>query len=258
MRCTLTPFQQRNLQIMDRLILGVDRALRTLTGQHTAARPSPARKRNEGPGPTGVANASDNPASDNPASDHPASEYPASRNSDKDVQPMTESQRQHAAGLMRVNHCGEICAQALYEGQALSAASPETRALLHKACEEEIDHLAWCEDRLTELDARPSLLSPLFYAGSWGLGVLTGLLGDRTSLGFVEATEQQVVAHLERHLEELPAADTGSRAVLEQMREDEARHGEQALAAGGGEFGRLPKTVMGIVARVMTFSTYRI
>lgn len=213
---------------MDRLILGIDRALRTLTGQHAAMRPSPAD-----------------------------SERAQTDNSEQSA-PLAESQRRHAAGLMRVNHCGEVCAQALYEGQAFSAASDETRALLQAACEEEIDHLAWCEQRLAELDARPSILNPLFYVGSWGLGVVTGLFGDRTSLGFVEATEHQVVEHLVRHLDELPTSDTASRAVLEQMRDDEARHGEQALAAGGSEFSRLPKALMGMVARVMTVTTYRL
>jgi len=208
---------------MDRLILGVDRALRALTGQHNPSRAAPI---------------------DQAAED----ELPV----------MNEPDREHAAGLMRVNHCGEICAQALYEGQALTAASEETRALLRAACEEEIDHLAWCEERLEQLGARPSVLNPLFYAGSWGLGVATGLLGDRVSLGFVEATEHQVVEHLSRHLDELPEADKASRAVLQQMREDETRHGEQALAAGGDEFGWLRKAVMGIVARVMTVTTYRI
>lgn len=208
---------------MDRLILGVDRALRALTGQHTPTRAAPG---GEAAG--------------------------------EEMAAMSDAERTHAAGLMRVNHCGEVCAQALYEGQALSAGSEETRALLRAACDEEIDHLAWCEERLEQLGSRPSLLNPLFYAGSWGLGVATGLLGDRISLGFVEATEHQVVEHLSHHLDELPEADTASRAVLEQMREDETRHGEQALAAGGGEFGGLRKAVMGLVARVMTVTTYRI
>ena len=226
---------------MDRLILGLDRALRTLTGQHTAARPSPTEQ-------------PDNPADGDAA----LAGANAASESTEVATTMTKAQRRHAAGLMRVNHCGEVCAQALYEGQALTASGADTRELLEAACAEEIDHLVWCEQRLAQLDARPSMLNPLFYAGSWGLGVVTGLLGDRTSLGFVEATEHQVVAHLDRHLDELPAADTASRAVLTQMRADEARHGEQALDAGGAEFGGLGKTVMGVVARVMTVTTYRI
>jgi len=129
---------------------------------------------------------------------------------------------------------------------------------LSQAGDEEVDHLVWCEQRLADLDARPSVLNPLFYGLSWGLGAVTGLLGDRTSLAFVEATEDQVVKHLDRHLESLPADDLKSRAVVAQMREDEARHGEAALALGGTRLSRLQKRAMALVARVMPATTYRI
>lgn len=159
---------------------------------------------------------------------------------------------------MRVNHCGEVCAQALYEGQAATARDPAVRAVLQEASAEERDHLVWCEQRLTALDAQPSVLNPAFYAASYAMGAVTGLLGDRASLGFVEATEDQVVRHLDRHLDELPDDDAASRAVLEQMRRDEERHGAAAIEAGGAVMGALGKAAMGLVARVMTFTTYRL
>jgi ubiquinone biosynthesis monooxygenase Coq7 len=159
---------------------------------------------------------------------------------------------------MRVNHCGEVCAQALYDGQAITARNPEVLAMLQAAGAEEVDHLVWCEERLTELETHPSLLNPLFYAASWSLGAIAGLLGDRAGLAFVEATEDQVVQHLEQHLRELPEKDVASRAIVSQMRDDEARHGEAALAAGGGLFSPWQKRLMAGFARVMTATTYRI
>src|SRR5690606_10057919 len=144
----------------------------------------------------------------------------------------------HAAGLMRVNHTGEICAQALYQGQALTARDPAVRGALLEAAAEEADHLAWCEERLAELRSGPSLLNPAFYALSYAMGAVTGLLGDKVSLGFVEATEDQVCRHLEGHLQTLPAEDARSREIVTRMREDEARHGSEALARGGVEFPR--------------------
>ncbi len=207
---------------MDQLILGFDRALRTLTGQHRAHRESPAE----------------------------ATVAPE--------QPLSEEETQHAAGLMRVNHTGEVCAQALYDGQAATARNPEVKEALSQAGDEEVDHLVWCEQRLTDLDARPSVLNPLFYGMSWGLGAITGLMGDRLSLGFVEATEDQVVKHLDSHLESLPADDLKSRAVVTQMRADEARHGDEALALGGEKLTPMQKRAMAGVARVMTATTYRI
>jgi ubiquinone biosynthesis monooxygenase Coq7 len=158
---------------------------------------------------------------------------------------------------MRVNHTGEICAQALYEGQALTAKSNQARTTLLEAAAEERDHLAWCRSRLDELDAQPSLLAPLFYGASYAMGALTGLAGDKVSLGFVEATEDQVVAHLDRHLEQLPPADHKSRAILDQMREDEAIHGERALELGGETFPEPVKQVMSLISNIMTRTTYR-
>ncbi len=159
---------------------------------------------------------------------------------------------------MRINHTGEVCAQALYEGQALIAHKPEVRELLLDAAREETDHLAWCQTRLHELEARPSVLNPLFYAASWMLGVVTATLGDRTSLGFVEATEEQVSAHLSDHLASLPESDQRSRAIVSAMRTDETAHGEKALRAGGVSFPKFTRSIMRLVSRVMTATTYRI
>lgn len=165
-------------------------------------------------------------------------------------------ERRHAAGLMRVNHAGEIAAQALYQGHALVARSAETRAHMLEAAAEERAHLAWCEDRLRELGDRPSRLDPLWYAGSFAIGALAGLAGDRWSLGFVEETEKQVSAHLSGHLEQLPADDARSPAIVEAMRADEERHGRDAVAAGARPLPRPVQGLMRAVARVMTRSAY--
>ena len=183
----------------------------------------------------------------------PASPAPGAPEGD-----LTEAERAHAAGLMRVNHTGEVCAQALYEGQAMTARRDEVRDALEQAAAEEVDHLAWCRQRLDELDARPSVLDPLFYAASFLVGAAAGAMGDRVSLGFVEATEDQVVRHLDRHLADLPEGDARSRAIVEEMRADEARHGVNALRAGGRTFPDGVKPAMTVVSRVMTESTYRI
>jgi ubiquinone biosynthesis monooxygenase Coq7 len=153
---------------------------------------------------------------------------------------------------MRVNHAGEIAAQGLYHGQALTARNPATRALLEQAARDESDHLAWCEQRLKELNDRPSLLDPLWYAGSFAIGALAGLAGDRHSLGFVAETERQVERHLDGHLGELPADDARSRAIIEQMRADERAHGEMAQAAGGVTLPRPVQSLMRTTARIMT------
>lgn len=208
------------MSLADTLIGQVDRALRTLAGVHGSARQNPAAALSE-------------------------PEFSA-------------SERAHAAGLMRVNHTGEICAQALYEGQALLARDDDTRAALLAAAREEADHLAWCEARLAELGSRPSLLNPLFYAASYALGAATAALGDKVSLGFVEATEDQVCRHIDEHLAALPEADRRSRAILGHMRADEARHGADALANGGVEFPAPVKDAMRLASRVMTETTYRI
>lgn len=171
---------------------------------------------------------------------------------------MDETSRAHAAGLMRVNHCGEICAQALYEGQALTARSTSAETALLRAADEERDHLRWCRERLDELNAQPSLLDPLFYAAAFAMGAVTGLAGDRVSLGFVEATEDQVVRHLDKHIEQLPPEDQRSKAILNKMRNEEAEHGANALALGGNKFPAPIKQAMSVVAKVMTTTTYRI
>ena len=165
---------------------------------------------------------------------------------------LTEAGRQAAAAMMRVNHAGEIAAQGLYHGQALVARDPQTRELLLASAREETDHLAWCETRLAELADRPSRLDPLWYAGSFAIGVLAGVVGDRTSLGFVAETERQVERHLDGHLERLPVDDARSRAIVQQMRDDEIVHGQQARDAGGAELPAPVKQLMGATARLMT------
>jgi 3-demethoxyubiquinol 3-hydroxylase len=169
---------------------------------------------------------------------------------------LSESERRHSAALMRVNHAGEIAAQALYHGQAFAARAGVTRDLLEKAAQEESDHLAWCETRLSELGSRPSLLNPLWYAGSFALGVLAGSLGDRASLGFVAETERQVEGHLDSHLSALPVADARSRAIVEAMRVDELTHGERAFAAGGAALPAPVRTLMRYASGVMTGTAY--
>jgi 3-demethoxyubiquinol 3-hydroxylase len=208
------------MSLADQLIGQLDRALRTLSGQHDSRRPNPAEH---------LADA-----------------------------PLDAAAGSHAAGLMRVNHTGEICAQALYQGQALTARDAEVRTALLEAAAEETDHLAWCEARLQELHSRPSVLNPAFYALSYAMGAVTGMLGDKVSLGFVEATEDQVCRHLEAHLHSLPADDVRSREIVARMHEDEARHGSEALARGGAEFPAPLKAAMTLLSRVMTESTYRI
>jgi 3-demethoxyubiquinol 3-hydroxylase len=168
----------------------------------------------------------------------------------------TPAEKRDSAALMRVNHAGEIAAQALYHGQALVARSAATRALLLKAAHEETDHLAWCETRLKELDSRPSLLNPLWYAGSFAIGAAAALLGDRMSLGFVVETERQVEGHLDEHLARLPQDDTRSRAILQTMRTDEIAHGVSAKAAGGAELPSPVRFLMRNTARLMTSTAY--
>jgi ubiquinone biosynthesis monooxygenase Coq7 len=170
--------------------------------------------------------------------------------------PLSESERRESAALMRVNHAGELAAQALYHGQALVARSQSTRAMLLSAARSESDHLAWCETRLQELAARPSLLNPLWYAGSFAIGALTALLGDRASLGFVAETERQVEGHLDEHLGRLPASDTRSRAILETMRSEEIAHGAAASAAGGEQLPPPLPALMRATARIMTRTAY--
>lgn len=170
---------------------------------------------------------------------------------------LTEDERRHAAGLMRVNHTGEVCAQALYSGQAAVARHEDTRAQLLEAAAEETDHLAWCADRLDALHSRPSLLNPLWYAGSFTLGAVAALISDKVSLGFVVETERQVEAHLGEHLEKLPADDAASRAVVAQMKDDEARHGRHAREAGGIDLPAPIPTLMRYTSNVMKAVAYR-
>ena len=163
-----------------------------------------------------------------------------------------------SASLMRVNHAGEIAAQALYRGQALVARDPELRANLLEAAEEEHDHLAWCDNRSRQLNSRVSLLTPAWYAGSFAIGAVAGLAGDKISLGFLAETERQVTAHLESHLERLPAEDKNSRAIIKQMREDEIKHGQNATERGGQELPEAVKKAMRAAAKVMTSLSFRL
>jgi ubiquinone biosynthesis monooxygenase Coq7 len=214
---------RKSLSGLDLLLAEADRALRTLTASATASRPNPA-------GST---------ASGEPSRDS-----------------LSEAQRRHAASLMRVNHAGEIAAQALYQGQALTARTPEIREALRHMADEEGDHLAWCGERLRELDSHPSWLSPLWYAGSFAIGVLAGTLGDRISLGFVAETERQVEGHLDEHLGRLPREDERSRRILEQMKADEIRHGATAQAAGSALLPTPVAQLMRLTSRVMTRTAY--
>jgi len=206
--------------MFDRLIIGFDRALRTLTGTATTSRP-----------------------------------IPGAALPDAELAP---DERRHAAGLMRVNHTGEVCAQALYSAQAMVARDPEIRARFAGAAREEEEHLAWTQSRLTELDDRPSLLNPLWYAGSLAIGVAAGLAGDRVNLGFVVETERQVEEHLTGHMERLPAADAKSRAIVDVMRDDEARHGAMALEAGALPLPLPARELRRAAAGVMKAVAYRI
>jgi ubiquinone biosynthesis monooxygenase Coq7 len=171
---------------------------------------------------------------------------------------LDDTARRHAAGLMRINHAGEVCAQALYSGQALVARDANTREQLLAAATEETDHLAWCDERLRALRSRPSVLNPLWYAGSFAIGTVAALIDDRVSLGFVVETERQVEAHLGEHLERLPAQDARSRAVVAQMQADEARHGQAAKDAGGVELPPPIPGVMRLASLVMKAVAYRI
>jgi ubiquinone biosynthesis monooxygenase Coq7 len=180
-------------------------------------------------------------------------EYPGAS---VDEGPLDEPARRHAAGLMRVNHAGEVAAQALYHGQSLTARSGSVQQALEQAAREEIDHLNWCRQRLDELEAAPSRLDPLWYAGAFVVGAAAGLAGDRVNLGFLAETERQVVEHLDRHLRGLPAGDLRSRALLAQMREDEAHHASTAVQHGAAEFPTPVKRLMQRMSAVMTGTSY--
>lgn len=206
------------LPVPDSLILHFDRALRTLFAPAASRRP------------------------------HPDAGLPEAA--------LTDAERRHVAGLMRVNHSGEVCAQALYQGQALTARNPDIAQALQQAADEETEHLAWCERRLNELNSHKSLLNPLWYTGSFALGVLAGALGDRWNLGFLAETERQVEGHLDGHLQRLPAQDAKSRAIIEQMKADEIRHAETAITLGGAELPLPVKLAMKLTSKVMTQTAY--
>ena len=187
------------------------------------------------------------------AESHPARAYPAEGIAETLESP---ERRKHAAALMRINHAGEIAAQALYQGQAFVAGSAVTRESLMEAAREENDHLAWCAQRVSELDGRLSVLNPLWYAGSFAIGALAGLAGDKTSLGFVAETERQVIEHLDGHMQQLASDDARTRAIIQQMSADEERHGRNALNAGGAALPLFARTLMKLTARVMTRTAY--
>lgn len=209
----------RHYSSLDNVIGQADRALRTLIrGVNKPMRPSPSDSR-----------------------------------ADADL---SASECKHSAGLMRVDHSGEVCAQALYQGQALTAKLGRVRAAMEKAATEEVDHLAWCEERLEELHARPSVFNPAWYGLSFAIGALAGIAGDKWSLGFVAETEHQVCRHLESHLGSLPAADERSRAILLQMKEDELNHASVALAAGGVRLPLPLRLMMRLSSKVMTKAAY--
>lgn len=169
---------------------------------------------------------------------------------------LSDAERRHIARLMRINHTGEVCAQGLYQGQALTARLPEVRAKMERSAQEENDHLAWCENRIDALGDHKSLLNPLWYAGSFAIGAAAGLAGDRWSLGFVVETERQVESHLDHHLEQVPDHDAKDRAVLEQMKADEVHHAEVARAAGGADLPAPIRWGMRLASKVMTGTVY--
>lgn len=186
---------------------------------------------------------------------HSARPHPDANLSEVDL---TEAEKRHACGLMRVNHCGEVCAQALYQGQALTARSATAREALKQAAFEEVEHLAWTEQRVQQLGGRVSLLNPLWYGGSLALGVGAGVLGDKWNLGFLEETEHQVALHLSRHLDTLPGQDHKSRAIVEQMRVDECRHADMAHDQGAAPLPWPVREAMKLSARLMTSLSYRL
>ncbi|MDX1695168.1 MAG: 2-polyprenyl-3-methyl-6-methoxy-1,4-benzoquinone monooxygenase [Ketobacteraceae bacterium] len=213
--------QQRQHSLVDRLIKHTDNALRTIAGTHGEL-----------------------------PREHPA----------HDVSPpaLSEKERRHVAGLMRINHTGEVCAQALYAGQAVTARLPRVRKAMEHAAKEEEEHLWWCETRLQELDAHTSIFNPAWYAMSFGIGAAAGFAGDRWSLGFVEETEIQVCEHINKHIANLPAQDERTRKILNQMHDDEARHAAMAKKAGASELPKPVKKLMTFMSKVMTKTTYHL
>jgi ubiquinone biosynthesis monooxygenase Coq7 len=207
------------LDSIDRVILGFDEALKTVTG-----------------------------SLGQPTKPSPADTVPEAD--------LGDTERTTSASLMRVNHCGEVCAQALYRGQSLTSRNTSVQEMMNNAAEDETEHLKWCEHRLSELGSRVSYLNPAWYGFSFAIGAIAGLLGDRINLGFVAATEQEVSHHLEQHLDRLPASDQKSKALLTQMRDDELGHSQRAIAAGGMQYPPSVKRLMRLGSRLMTRTTY--
>ena len=213
--------EDRDLTPLDRLLASVDNALRTIA--------APAGR----------------PSRENPAAEIAESE-------------LSDDQKAHAAGLMRVNHAGEVAAQGLYQGHAVVARDAMIEKQMQHAADEEFDHLAWCEQRLAELNAGPSRLSPVWYAGAFAIGAASGMLGDRWSLGFIAETERQVCAHLDSHLDRLPDDDAKSRAIVRKMRDEEEQHGENAIEAGAAQLPDPIQRLMQLTAKLMTKTAYRL
>jgi ubiquinone biosynthesis monooxygenase Coq7 len=213
--------ESRNYSPLDQLLINFDQAVRTVFGQ-----PQVTERKN-------------------PAVDI-------------DEQELSQEEKRLSAGLMRVNHAGEVCAQALYQGQAMTAKLPTVRESMERAAQEENDHLDWCETRLHELDSHTSYLGPLWYTGSFAIGAFAGFIGDQWSLGFVAETERQVVKHLESHLQRLPEKDSKSRTILEQMKIDEQHHATTAIEAGGAELPEPVRKLMGITSKIMTNTAFYI
>ncbi|SAK83407.1 ubiquinone biosynthesis protein COQ7-like protein [Caballeronia hypogeia] len=216
---------------LDEVISEFDRGLRSMTGVSRMSRPIP---------------------------ESTASAFSAESDALADESQLTEKERAHSAGLMRVNHVGEVCAQALYQAQKLATDSPELKASFEQAAREEEDHLAWTSRRLQDLESRPSLLNPLWYAGALAIGFVAGRFGDRASLGFMAETERQVEQHLDGHMKTLPANDHASRAIVEQMRLDESAHAAAAIGAGAGEVPFPVRALMRAASKVMTRTAYYI
>lgn len=210
---------RRHYTLLDKVLITLDQGLRTITGMHTVA-----------------------------DRENPAEYYQEAA--------LAHQEKKHIAGLMRVNHTGEVCAQALYQGQACTARLAGVRAKMEQSAQEEIDHLAWCSQRLSELESHPSYLNGFWYLGSFTIGALAGAAGDRWSLGFVVETERQVVDHLTKHLGELPVNDRKSRAILEAMRQDESHHATVALESGGVKLPAMVKQTMKLTSKVMTTISY--
>lgn len=209
----------RQYTLVDRICLGIDQVMRALSDTtKTTGKPNPAEEANE--------------------------------------HPLTEKQRQQSAALMRINHAGEICAQALYHGQGIVSRSIHIQEKMHQAALEEGDHLAWCKQRLSELDSHSSYLNPVWYAGSFCIGMIAGMVGDRWSLGFVAETETQVIKHLKRHLDLLPQQDERSHRILVQMEKDESKHRDEAITAGAKPLPRVIQQVMNMTSKIMVKTTY--